>query len=133
MGSPTGRGKKTEGLVIINFTKRIMQYEYQDLETARPFIRKTLETNRKRGCNTSVKALFRNLRKKSYLSFFEDWPIIWVILDTFKQEKEKTTPSRIQTAIKQSKEYSDLRKKEKTAWLRELSRDIFKGIQGTSK
>lgn len=110
-----------------------MQYEYQDLDTARPFIQRTIRQNQKHGYGTSIRALFRNLRKKQWLSFFGDWPIMWIILDEYKKQKIKTTSSKIQSAIKQSEEYQDLKKREKMEWLRILSEDIYKGIGNGTK
>jgi len=89
--------------------------QFQDLEWAIPRIHAQIKENKKRGMGASVSGLFSMLRKERHLSLMGDYFLFWIILS-----EVKTTSSKLSTALRKSKEYNGLQKREKMLWLKNL-------------
>lgn len=77
-----------------------MRNQFQALDWAVPKIEKRFRKNP----NSSLSAIFRDLRKSLSLSLFGDYPIVSVIVGTLKRLGIKVARSKLRYALRQSEE-----------------------------
>jgi hypothetical protein len=92
-----------------------MNYTLQNLDYAKYLIETRLRENNKNGDNTSLSGLFTLVRKNDKFSFIGDYPII-----SYCSNFINPTRSDFQYASTKSKEYKELRKREKMRWVDSL-------------
>lgn len=104
-----------------------MNVQYQDLKLATNKTTKMYIRNPRR----SISATYRTLRKKSYISFFGDYPILAAVVTTIINLG--ITPSRFQVtyALNQSNELQNLLKQEKSSLLNQLINHIHVPLKST--
>lgn len=97
-----------------------MNMQYQDLNLA---TNKTIKMYM-RNPHRSISATYRTLRKKSYVSFFGDYPILSAVVTAILNLG--ITPSRFQVnyALNQSNELQNLLKQDKNSLLNQLTNTI---------
>lgn len=93
-----------------------MNIQFQDLSLAIPKIERKFNKNPRR----SISSTFRHLRKQNTFSFFGDYPILSIILNTIININ--INPSRHQAiyALNQSQELFLLSKKDKNCLINQL-------------
>lgn len=99
--------------------------QIQDLNIVIPKIQRHFKKNP----NASISAMFRNLRKLSYLSFIGDYSILSIIVTTISEMGIVISKSALQYAARQSEEL-----KGQTTLLRQLLNDhklILKNLAET--
>ena len=104
-----------------------MNMQYQDLSLAE---NKTIKMYI-RNPHRSISATYRTLRKKSYISFFGDYPILSTVVITVI--RLGITPSRFQVtyALNQSDELQNLLKQEKNSLLNQLTNPTHVPLKST--
>jgi hypothetical protein len=97
-----------------------MNIQYQDLNEAIAIIEKQFKKNE----NRSISAAFRSLRRKSYFSFFGDYPLLATVVNTIHHLGINPPRMIILYAMNLSPELSELPKKEKTVILEQLMKPL---------
>jgi len=95
--------------------------QYQDLSLAKDRIIKKYMKNP----NSSISAMFRSLRGKSYLSLIGDYPILATILNTTSALGIRQTRPQITYALNQSEELKYFSKKDKNELLDQLINPLY--------
>ena len=94
-----------------------MNILYQDLSLAKDRIIKRYMKNP----NSSISAMFRSLRGKSYLSLIGDYPILATITNTISTLGIKLTRPQATYALNKSEELKCFSKKDKNELLNQLT------------
>lgn len=102
-----------------------MNIQYQDLSLTKNIIIKKYIKNP----NSSVSAMLRSLRKKSYLSFIGDYPILATITNTISVLGINPSRPQIIYALNQSEELKYFSKKDKNALLNQLVKPPYVQIK----
>ena len=103
--------------------------QFQDLEWARPRIKRQISHNKKYKMGYSLSGLFTMLRKERHISLIGDYSLMWIIMD----ETKEISSMKIHGMLRKSEEYQNISKREKMWWFNSLLYDVQGKCSLTSK
>ncbi len=93
---------------------------FQDVDWVREKAKEDIATSFKSGHRRSISALFRDLRKNRRYFLLGDYLVFWSIADAIRQLQQKYPKKEFSYALRQSKEYREIRKRERMQWAQRL-------------
>lgn len=106
-----------------------METQFQDSVWIREEATKMLKVNK----NRRISAMFRDLKKKAYLSIFGDYIFFSEIIQAIKSLKLPLVREQVSYAFQFSPELSQLQKRMKTSLLNTLTLPLKKQSSGAMK
>ncbi len=94
-----------------------MEFAYYNLEQAGTYLDTIFRQNIRRGSNGSILPVYRRIRKNDKFYSFGDYPIMSFVLNKAQQYGKVINKGMILRMCGLSKEYKDLRKRDKMRWV----------------